>query len=154
MNGILLKDRFDYNPINPRLDRSKFWFSSDLSKKIFREVYLKKKEKLNVLITCDPIPTLIDNAIFIKKVNFASIDLKYNKEGKGYLKLCNQGNRFIKRPDDLVFNKNYQLNIFDNYDYDLIYTTKNMQSYFKFTSDTKIIKLENERFIIINDKYK
>lgn len=154
LNGILLKDRFDYNPINPRLDRIKFWFSSDLSNKIFKEVYLKKKEKLNVLITCDPIPTLIDNAIFIKKVNFASIDLKYNKKGKGYLRLCKQGNRFIKRPGDLVFNDNYKLNFFENHGYDLIYTTKNMQSYFKLNSGTKIIKLENERLIIINDKYK
>jgi hypothetical protein len=154
INGILLKNRFDYNPPKPLVDAKHFWYSSNLSQKIFKEVYSKKNDKLKILIACDPIPILIDNALLIKEANFVSIDLKFNRKKKEYIKLCDQGNTFKKRPKDIILSKTNQQNIFENYDYDVIYITKDIQNYFKLSVDAKIIQLKHERLIIINGKYK
>jgi hypothetical protein len=89
----------------------------------------------------------------IEKADLASIDLKYNHEKKEYIRLC-AGNWFKKRPNDILLAKINQLDIFENYDYDLIYITKDIKKIFKLPVNTKIIHLKHERLIIINDKYK
>lgn len=153
-NGLLLKDRFDYNPIKPNLDKNTYWLSSKLSHEIFDKIYSVKKTKINVLISCDPIPILIDNALMIKNAHFISNKLFINDQGNEYIKLCNQANTFKKRTKDILLNKKIKLNIFKNFDYDIIYAHKDIEDYFEFSDEVIKVNVEYDRVIFINEKYK
>jgi hypothetical protein len=146
INGYILKDIYEYNPVNPKNETK--WISNSTSNEIIIELYNKKQRKLNVLATCDLIPILIDKSKFIRKLSVAS-DKTFMNSKSEYLNLCNN-ERIVKRPDDVVLNKSKKFDITKNFD--ILYTTKNMLNFFETSNHISIIHLEYDRILLVNHK--
>ena len=149
-NGLVLKTRYEFNPPQSNSVKSKFsdiWLSDPIAKEKFYQTYLNKGKKINVLTTCDVIPILVDNALFIAKISYASPHIYLNEKKVEYIGACYESH-FLKRSDDVLLNKDEKYNFSDNFD--LLYTTKDMLKYFKIDKRFKIIELKINRIIIIN----
>tara|TARA_X000000950_G_C13919042_1_gene662421 strand:+ start:8233 stop:9912 length:1680 start_codon:yes stop_codon:yes gene_type:complete len=149
-NGLILKTRYEFNPLQSNSVKSKFsdiWLSDPIAKEKFYQIYLDKGKKINVLTTCDVIPILVDNALYIEKISFASPHIYLNKKKVEYIGSCYESH-FLKRSDDVLLNKDEKYDFSDNFD--LLYTTKDMVKYFQIDKRFKIIELKINRVIVIN----
>ena len=149
-NGIMLKGRYEFNPVQSNSIKSKYshiWLSDPLANKKFSETFKSKGKKLSVLVTCDVIPILIDSAAYIKKISYASTDIYFNKENTEFIGSCYKSH-FLKRSNDVLLDKNQEYkmsNIFD-----ILYTTTDMLKYFEIPPNAKKIILDINRVMIIN----
>lgn len=151
-NGIVLKGKYELNPIQSNKIKSKYsdvWLSDKLAKKIILKKFNKKKEKLKILSTCDVIPIIVDNGLYIKKISFASPHIYLNKKKVEYIGSC-YDSHFLKRSDDILLNIDKKYDLSDNFD--ILYTTKDMIKYFKIDNYFELVELKMNRIIIINKK--
>jgi len=149
-NGLVLKARYEFNPVQSNSVKSKFsdiWLSDPIAKEKFYQIYLNKGKKINILTTCDVIPILVDNALYIEKISFASPHIYLNEKKVEYIGSCYESH-FLKRSEDVLLNNDKKYDLSDNFD--LLYTTKDMIKYFKIDKRFKIIELKINRVMIIN----
>ena len=150
-NSFVLKGKYEWNPIqsNPLESVvSTHVLSDQLANKKIIEVFRHKGEKIKVLTTCDNIAILVDSAQYIKSLSFASQNIFFNKDEEEFMNTCY--NRIVKkRRDDILLNKDQKYDFTE--DYDLLYTTNDMLNFFKITTKIKIINLNLNRVIIINN---
>ena len=147
-NGLALKGRYEFNPIQSNSIKSKFsdiWLSDPIAKQKFYQVYQNKGKKIDVLTTCDVIPILIDSSNYINKLSFASKNIYENKKKNQFIGSC-YNSYFKKRKDDIILNVNEKYNVLDNFD--ILYTTTKMLKYFKLSDNYKKIYLKIDRVII------
>ena len=150
-NSFVLKGKYEWNPVqsNPfKSIVSTHVLSDQIANKKFIEVFRHKGEKIKVLTTCDNIAILVDSAQYVKSLSFASQNVFFNKEGSEFMNTCYD--RIVKkRQDDVLLNKDQKYDFTE--DYDLLYTTIDMLDFFKITSKIKIINLNFNRVLIINN---
>lgn len=147
-NGLILKGRYEFNPIQSNSIKSKFsdiWLSDPIAIEKFYQVYKNKGKKIDVLTTCDVIPILIDSANYINKLSFASENIYENKKKDQFIGSC-YNSHFKKRKDDIILDVNKKYNVLENFD--ILYTTTEMLKYFKLSDNYKKIYLKINRVII------
>lgn len=147
-NGLVLKGRYEFNPIQSNSIKSKFsdiWLSDPVAKEKFYKVYKNKGKKIDVLTTCDVIPILIDSSNYINKLSFASQNIFKNKKNNQFIGSC-YNSHLKKRKDDILLDVNKKYNVLENFD--ILYTTTEMLKYFKLSDNYKKIYLKIDRVII------
>jgi len=147
VNGYVLKGIYEHNPINP-INETK-WISEGTSNKIIQDLFNKKKRRLNILVTCDFIPMLIDNSKFINRISVASDKVFSNNKGFEYLSLC-YDEIIAKRNNDIILKSNEKYDIINQFD--ILYTTNEMLNFFETFNYISIVNLKNNRILLINNK--